>query len=219
MVYIFGRSIQEYLVIIPAALIAIMFHEVAHGTVALWLGDRTAKNAGRLTLNPISHIDPIGLLCMIFVGFGWAKPVPVNPMNFKNRKVGMSITALAGPVSNFLLSFVLMTFAVIMSSLAGANSVVSALAAFLFTTAQLSIGLGVFNLIPIPPLDGSKVLQMFLPNNLVAKMYNYQAYFQIGLMLLLFIGALDGFIMRFQLVIMSGLLNGVQFVCQLIGVI
>lgn len=216
---IFGRSLREYLIIIPAALIAIMIHEVAHGVAAMMLGDRTAKNAGRLTLNPISHIDPIGLLCMIFVGFGWAKPVPVNPTNFKNRKAGMAITALAGPISNFLLAFMLMLISVILTVLLPESKVAIAFTQFIFITASLSIGLGVFNLIPIPPLDGSKVLQIFLPNNMIAKMYNYQAYFQIGLMVLLMLGALDGVIFTAQSAMMGWLGQGVRGLCSLVGII
>lgn len=215
----FGRPLKDYLVIIPAALIAIIFHEVAHGVAAMWLGDKTAKNAGRLTLNPISHIDPIGLICMIFVGFGWAKPVPVNPMNFKNRKVGMAITALAGPVSNFILGFVLMFISVTIATIFPESSLSVAFVQFIFITARLSIGLGVFNLIPIPPLDGSKVLQIFMPHNMIAKMYNYQAYFQIGLIVLLMLGALDGVIFTAQNAMIGWLAKGVQQLCLLVGIL
>ena len=111
----FGNSLQKYMILIPAVLIALMFHELAHGLVAYWLGDDTAKRAGRLTLNPLDHLDPLGTLCMIFFGFGWAKPVPVNTSRFRHRKVGMALTALAGPLANFLLSFVLI-FAVLSGS-------------------------------------------------------------------------------------------------------
>ena len=158
----FGNSLQKYMILIPAVLIALMFHELAHGLVAYWLGDDTAKRAGRLTLNPLDHLDPLGTLCMIFFGFGWAKPVPVNTSRFHHRKVGMALTALAGPLANFLLSFVLIFAALLMQTLAPTNQILLALSRFFIQTGQLSVCLGVFNLIPIPPLDGSRVLQVCL---------------------------------------------------------
>ena len=121
----FGNSLQKYMILIPAVLIALMFHELAHGLVAYWLGDDTAKRAGRLTLNPLDHLDPLGTLCMIFFGFGWAKPVPVNTSRFRHRKVGMALTALAGPLANFLLSFVLILIALLMQTLAPTNQILS----------------------------------------------------------------------------------------------
>ena len=149
----FGNSLQKYMILIPAVLIALMFHELAHGLVAYWLGDDTAKRAGRLTLNPLDHLDPLGTLCMIFFGFGWAKPVPVNTSRFRHRKVGMALTALAGPLANFLLSFVLIFAALLMQSLAPTNQILLALSRFFIQTGQLSVCLGVFNLIPIPPVS------------------------------------------------------------------
>ena len=178
----FGNSLRNYMIIIPAVLIALMFHELAHGLVAYWLGDDTAKRAGRLTLNPLDHLDPLGTLCMIFFGFGWAKPVPVNTSRFRHRKVGMALTALAGPVSNFLLSFVLIFAALLMQTLAPTNQILLALSRFFIQTGQLSVCLGVFNLIPIPPLDGSKVLAMFLPNSAYGQLMRYERY---GILVLL----------------------------------
>ena len=194
-----------------------MFHEVAHGLVAYWLGDDTAKKQGRLSLNPIEHLDPMGTLCMVLFGFGWAKPVPVNPFRFKHRKAYMAITALAGPIANFLLGFVLLLISALGLSLAPEARVMGAVGNFFFQTAMLSIGLGVFNLIPIPPLDGSRVLQAFLPDRLYYKMFNYQAYFQLGLMVLLFLGALDGVIGRLQIGMVSGILSVVQGLLGLFG--
>ena len=178
----FGKSLQKYMILIPAVLIALMFHELAHGLVAYWLGDDTAKRAGRLTLNPLDHLDPLGTLCMIFFGFGWAKPVPVNTSRFRHRKVGMALTALAGPLANFLLSFVLILIALLMQTLAPANQILLALSRFFIQTGQLSVCLGVFNLIPIPPLDGSKVLAMFLPNSAYGQLMRYERY---GILVLL----------------------------------
>ena len=185
-----GGSLRGYLIIIPAVLICLTFHELAHGLVAYWMGDDTAKRAGRLTLNPLDHLDPMGTLCMVFFGFGWAKPVPVNTSRFKNRKVGMALTALAVPLANFLLSILLIFLAVLLQ-MHTENRFVTALAGFLAQTGQLSISLGVFNLLPIPPLDGSRVLQVFLPDSLYYKYYNYQVYFQIALIVLLFLGAFN----------------------------
>ncbi len=214
---LFNKTLREYIIIIPAVLIALMFHEVAHGLVAYWMGDDTAKKAGRLTLNPLDHLDPIGTLCMVIFGFGWAKPVPVNPFKFKRHKLGMTITALAGPAANFLLSFVLMLFSGVCLATAADNRVLMAVTQFFLVTAQLSIGLGVFNLIPIPPLDGSRVLQALLPNKLYYKFFNYQAYFQIGLLVLLFFGALDGVIYSLQSGMMGVLARSAYGLLHLFG--
>ena len=167
--------------IIPA-LLCISFHEVSHGFIANLLGDRTAKEQGRLTLNPIRHIDPIGLLMMIIFGFGWAKPVPINMMNFKNPKKGMAVSALAGPVSNLILAiFVLFIYGALHPFLYGSvagNTVLT----LIRTTAYLSIALGIFNLIPIPPLDGSKVLFSIVSDETYYKLMRYERY---GMILLL----------------------------------
>ncbi len=189
-----------------------MFHELAHGFVAWQLGDNTAKQAGRLTFNPIAHLDIMGVLCMVIAGVGWAKPVPVNPSNFrmKNRKVGMAITAFAGPLANILLSFLLLFIAVGLLNFAPQTAIISALSTFMIITARLSVGLGVFNLIPIPPLDGSKILQIIVPNRYVYKMYQYEPYFQAGLLILIFLGALDGVLLSAQSVVMNGILSVIQ---------
>lgn len=210
-----GGSLRQYLILIPAVLICLTFHELAHGLVACWLGDDTAKRAGRLTLNPLDHLDPIGTLCMVFFGFGWAKPVPVNTSRFKNRKVGMALTALAGPLANFLLSIVLIFVAVLLQ-LHVQNRFVTAMTSFLFQTGQLSISLGVFNLLPIPPLDGSRVLQVVLPDSLYYKYYNYQAYFQIALIVLLFLGAFNSVLYRLQQGMANVILNIVFRLLQLV---
>jgi len=175
--------------IIPAAFLTIVLHEMAHGFVAYLLGDRTAKNAGRLTLNPIKHIDVWGLIAMILFGFGWAKPVPVNPYFFKNRKAGMAITAFAGPASNLLLAiaalFILKPLTTIAITSELMFEVIYAAYTFLQIFAVLNVGLAIFNLIPIPPLDGSKILNAILPQRVYFKIMQYEQYGFIVLIILL----------------------------------
>ena len=184
------------LAVIPA-LVCITFHEVSHGFVAYKLGDSTAKDAGRLTLNPIKHIDIFGLLMMVVFKFGWAKPVPINMNNFKNPKGGMAITALAGPVSNVLLAaVVLLIYGLLYTPLAAAGTFGSVVSEMLVTTAYLSCALAVFNIIPISPLDGSKVLFSFLPEKAY---YTLMRYEMIGMVVLLFIvwsGAFSNFLVN-----------------------
>ena len=148
-----------YLIRALVTLVAIPFHEAGHALAAWLLGDPTAKRAHRLSLNPLRHIDWLGLIMMVVAGFGWAKPVPVDPRYFKKPKQGMAITALAGPVSNFLLALVLLLIArgVYLRALV-TGQLSETWFSFLLNTASLSVGLGLFNLVPIPPLDGSKVL-------------------------------------------------------------
>lgn len=156
----------DYIYIIPAALIAIMLHEIAHGLVSYWLGDPTPKRQGRLSLNPAKHLDPLGTVCLIFFHVGWAKPVMVNPEYYKNKKWGMALVALAGPVTNFILSVVsIFIFGFIIKLTYTMDSVPMALEIllnFFQYLAIINLGLGIFNLIPIPPLDGSKILGAFL---------------------------------------------------------
>ncbi len=166
------------------ALICVVFHEISHGYVSYRLGDETAKTQGRLSLNPLRHIDPLGLLMLIVVGFGWARPVSVNMYNFKNPKRDMAITALAGPVSNILLAFVLLIIDRMLLSAFTFRTGGFTIHTFITTTAQISVYLGVFNLIPIPPLDGSKVLFSILPNSLYNMLMRYERY---GMVLLIFL--------------------------------
>ena len=178
-------ALTDILITVIPALICITFHELCHGLVAYRLGDNTAKDAGRLTLNPIKHIDIMGLLMMIVFKFGWAKPVPVNMNNFKNPKSGMAITALAGPVSNIFLSVVfLFIYGLLYVSLSAAGNFGDILLKMLLTAAYLSCALAVFNIIPIPPLDGSKVLFSLLPER---EYYNLMRYERYGMILLLII--------------------------------
>ena len=188
--------------IIPAAFFTIVLHEMAHGFVAYLLGDRTAKNAGRLTLNPIKHIDVWGLIAMILFKFGWAKPVPVNPCYFKNRRGGMALTAFAGPASNLLLATAALLILKILSSIPIASEFVFELilgaATFVQIFAILNVGLAIFNLIPIPPLDGSKILNSILPERIYFKIMRYEQYGFIILILLLNIPIFNGLITQIR---------------------
>ncbi len=186
----------DILLSVVPALLCITLHELSHGVVAFWLGDPTAKNAGRLTLNPIRHIDWWGLVMMVLCKFGWAKPVPVNMYNFKNPRRGMAITALAGPAANFIIAVVfLFLYGLVYAPLANSGGVIArSLLEMVGTTAYLSLALGIFNLVPISPLDGSKILFSFLSDNAYAKLMRYERYGMIVLILLVATGATSGFL-------------------------
>ncbi len=179
--------------IIPA-LICITLHELSHGLVACWMGDDTAKRMGRLTLNPVKHIDWWGLLMMVLFKFGWAKPVPVNMYRFKNPKRGMAITALAGPVSNILITVVcLVLYGLLYRPLYLSGGMAGMIVMELIvTTGFLSVSLAVFNILPISPLDGSKVLFSFLSDRAYDKLMRYERYGMIILMVLVATGGLSG---------------------------
>ena len=171
-------SLESILLRLAAVFLCLTIHETCHGLAAYALGDPTAKRAHRLSLNPLRHIDWIGFVMMIVAGFGWAKPVPVNPNYFKKPKQGMAITALAGPVSNFVLARLVYLRALTTGTLP------ETLFTFLVNTASLSVGLGLFNLVPVPPLDGSKVVAVLLPD----RAYNWlMRYEQFGMVLLVII--------------------------------
>ena len=185
-----SRLLNMLLSIVPA-LICITLHELAHGYTAYRLGDNTAKNAGRLTLDPIRHIDPFGLLMMVVARFGWAKPVPVNMYNFKNPKRGMAITALAGPFMNVIIAIVsLFFYGLLYPPLYGSSSGRVLLSMF-STMAYLSCAFAVFNLLPIPPLDGSKILFSFFPDNVYSTILKYERYVMGLLMILVYTGLLS----------------------------
>lgn len=176
--------------IIPA-LLCITLHELSHGYVAYLLGDNTAKNAGRLTLNPLKHIDIMGLVMMVVFKVGWAKPVPVNMYNFKNPKRGMAVTALAGPLSNLLIGVVFLFFyGLLYNALADGSSFQKEILDMVEVTAYLSVGLAVFNIIPIPPLDGSKVLFSALSDDTYYKLMRYEQFSMIALLALVATGVL-----------------------------
>jgi len=174
-----------FLLVIPL-LYSIIFHELAHGTVALWFGDRTAKYAGRLTLNPMAHLEPIGTLMLFFVGFGWAKPVPVNYAQLKNSRVGLISVSLAGCFTNILLA--ILAIFLLQFEWVRANATLSAVFSI---TAEINIILGAFNLIPIPPLDGSKVLMGFLPEDMQMSFSKLEPYGFFIIIALLFTGLLN----------------------------
>lgn len=180
-------------------------HECAHAFVANKLGDGTARLSGRMTLNPMKHIDPIGALMIILVGFGYAKPVPVNPRNFKNPKTGMALTALAGPVSNLLMAAIFILLKNIVGVLPAANVLATALYLFFTYAAIINIGLAVFNLIPIPPLDGSRVLQLLIPSKYYYKFLQYERYIVLIVFALLFFGVLSRPLAYLETVIFNGL--------------
>lgn len=184
-------QIVQYLVRAVVVLIAIPFHEAAHALVSHWLGDDTALRAGRLSLNPVRHFDPLGALCMLVGGVGWARPVSVNPRNYRNPKVGMAISAAAGPVSNFLLAWVSMIlYKLVFYS--GLSQQVFVLTIFLYDMVVMNISLAVFNLIPVPPFDGSRIALLFLPPRLYFRAMRYERTIMLAVLLLVFLGVLNG---------------------------
>lgn len=181
-------TLRDAAVQLLAVLFCLTVHETCHGLAALALGDPTAKRQHRLSLNPLRHIDWFGLLMMLVAGFGWAKPVPVNPNYFKKPRQGMALTALAGPVSNLLLALLLLIPARLIYTYAHYSVFNQTALDFLTSTAALSIGLGLFNLIPIPPLDGSKVLAVLLPERAYRWLMRYERFGIFALWLLVALG-------------------------------
>lgn len=203
-------------VIIPAAFFSVVFHEISHGYTAFLMGDKTAKYSGRLSLNPLKHFDTVGMICMVLFGFGWAKPVPVNPSFFKHRKLGMILVALSGPLSNILMAIVALFITHFIIAFEIQNSILAfllyVLVEFLICFAFLNIGLAAFNLLPIPPLDGSKILFSVLPskiNNIILK------YEHFGMLILIVLINLP-FFNRFLFQIRSGLFYAIQSLITLI---
>lgn len=180
------ETILGFILAVPGLLLALSVHEFAHGYVAYLMGDNTARYSGRLSLNPLHHLDVVGTLCLLFFHFGWAKPVPVNSANFKNQKKGIILVSLAGPFANFLVAFI----SAILSTLLGKylyNSEIGIFFSqiFLYSTI-LNVGLMVFNLIPLPPLDGSKVLYEFLPPRARYYFYSIERYSTLILLVLIY---------------------------------
>ena len=193
---------------LAGVLLCLTVHETCHGLAAYALGDPTAKERNRLSLNPLHHIDWLGLAAMFLCGFGWAKPVPVDMRYFKNPRRGMAITALAGPASNFLLALVLLFSASRMYRWAlPAEGPAARLFTFLLTTAVLSIGLGLFNLLPIPPLDGSKVLFALLPERAYYTLMRYERYGMMVLLLLVWLNVGGSFLSEGIYIIYQWMVN------------
>ena len=187
-------GVWQTAVLVAASLLCITFHETCHGLAAYKLGDNTAKRMGRLSLNPLKHVDLMGLIMMALFRFGWAKPVPVDMRNFKNPKAGMALTALAGPVSNVVLAYaavVLCNFVMFLADRLGSTWLLLALAQFFVYVEIISAGLAVFNVFPIPPLDGSKVLFALLSDRAYDWLMRSEKYGMGLLMALLVTGAID----------------------------
>lgn len=204
------RYLLSFLFSLPAIVLSLSVHELSHGFASDKLGDPTARSMGRLTLNPLKHIDPIGFIALLVFHIGWARPVMVDARNFKKPKRDMALTALAGPVSNFFLAllssflFVALVyfgkdnqFSSILALLSGYEitlsgvNLISVVTVLVYYLLLINIGLGVFNLIPIPPLDGSKILYAFLPNKVLYKILPYEKYMQFALIILLWLGVLS----------------------------
>lgn len=214
----FADVLIALLLIVPIVLISLTVHEYMHGLVSYKFGDPTAMNYGRLTLNPIKHIDPFGAVCMLFFGFGWARPVPINSGYYKNTRLGISMVSLAGPLSNFLMAFVATPIMLLIGHISietefgnapvwlvytlrdiglwshvpsfGGKMALSLLMFFLYFV-QINIMFGIFNLLPIPPLDGSRILLVFLPQKAYYFVVKYELYIKLALMAILFTGLLD----------------------------
>ena len=203
-------SLVDFIALIPALLIGFAFHEAAHAYAAYWLGDSTAKNQGRLTLNPISHLDPIGtLMILVTQTFGWAKPVPVNPVNLTRNismRKGMMLVSLAGPLANFLVAFVTTVIFAVLVGLEVEFVKNQALGDIIGKIIVVNIGLGVFNLLPIPPLDGSKILAGFLPRKFDNVLYTLENY-GMFILLALIITGMTGKILGPPMILANGLLN------------
>ena len=220
--YLLGGSdaltiMMSFFSILVVLLVATPVHECAHGWMAKLLGDDTAENSGRLTLNPIQHLDPLGTICILLFGIGWGKPVPVNPSRCRKvkGKTAMALTALAGPVSNVLLALVFMIiYKVVFYTCGTVNNISYFLAALIFII-DINLYLAVFNLIPIPPFDGSRIMLAFLPTKLYFSIMKYERVIMVAIMLLLWSGILS---IPLQ-IISNWIFNGLDFITTPIDLI
>lgn len=217
-----NNNLQELITIliysVPATILTMMLHEFAHSYVSYRLGDNTPKTTGRLTLNPLKHIDPLGALCLAIFHFGWAKPVQVNPQAYKNPKKGMALTALAGPLMNFLITFFAMFGMGIiakMGNYSNSGIISNYLYILFYYIAILSTGLGIFNLIPFPPLDGSKVFGAILPEKIYFGYMKYERYGMLILFILLYSNLLDMPLNWLNETITNGMFSIVKIILRL----
>ena len=191
-----NTQILNFMAMVVPILMALTVHEYSHGYVAYRLGDSTAKSMGRLTLNPISHIDPIGLIMLFIIGMGWAKPVPINAYAFSRPKRDLALSAAAGPLSNFIMAAIIGLFYRIIPALQplqGDTGILLFLKLNLFYLLLINVGLGIFNLIPIPPLDGSNILRGFLPDSKVYIIDYLESYGGIIILAIFILGRVSGF--------------------------
>ncbi|MDY5233954.1 MAG: site-2 protease family protein [Faecalicoccus sp.] len=190
----FNIDLEGLLSLVIAVVLAMSIHEMAHGLVSYWLGDPTAKMQGRISLNPFAHVDWLGVLCLLLFHFGWAKPVPIDASYYKDRKTGIIWTSFAGPLANFLLAFICV-FIYILLIVFLPQFVYSGIGSFivstLSTSATLNVGFGLFNLIPVPPLDGSKILFAFLPDERYYRFIEGSPFFMLVLILLIYMNVLN----------------------------
>lgn len=201
------QTILTYIVIYSALLLSLILHENAHGVAALYMGDTTAKDSGRLSLNPLKHLSPLGTLSLLIFHFGWAKPVPINPYNFRKKKLGNFLVSISGIITNFLLAFIFLVIFNFVISEVDANPY---LILFVKSMVQYNVLLGVFNLIPLPPLDGSKIVMTFLPDKVNYKLLSVERYTNMILIALIFTGAISKVVLSmsdFVLKFMYGLLG------------
>lgn len=210
-------GLGDFLLSMAAILLCLTVHEASHALAAYLLGDPTAKRHDRISLNPLRHLDPLGALMMLVAGFGWARPVPVDPRYFRHPKAGMAVTALAGPLSNLVLAYLaLLLRAALFPLYQLGSSAAGGLCDFLVTLALLSIGLGLFNLIPIPPLDGSKVLEGALRDKLYYTLLRYERWGSLLLMVLLWSGVIDGPLWAARNWVLNGMVEGTMWLYRLV---
>lgn len=186
-----------FLMWLPIIMLSLSFHEASHAFIAYKLGDPTARNFGRVTLNPVKHLDPIGFIAMLTIGFGWAKPCPVNTRNFRNPRKGFALSSLAGPVSNMILAlgftvlmaifYLIYLIVAIVRGLAEPPVFVDYIQMFLYYGIYLNVSLAIFNFLPVPPLDGSRILGLILPDKVYYAFLKYERYIGIGFAMLVII--------------------------------